>query len=58
MTYGGGEHSLKISLALTVWDRQCHEDSEQKDYQLTDLTNDETVFRTVPATPGLLIISY
>ena len=44
-------------LSVWVWDRQCHEDSERKDYRLTDLTN-EDVFKTVPSTPGLLIISY
>ena len=47
----GGEHSLKISAHL-VWDRQCLEDSELKD----ELLSDGADCRTVPATPGLLII--
>ena len=29
---------------------------EEKDDSLTDLMNDEAVFRTAPATPGLLNI--
>ena len=38
-----------------VWDRQCLEDYEQKDDSISELINDKDVYRTVPATPGLLI---
>ena len=51
----GGEHSLKISSpALTVWDRQCFEDSELKDDSINESISDKGVYRTAPATPGLL----
>ena len=42
-------------LALTVWDWQCLEDSEQKDDWLNDwITVFIGAYRTAPATPGLL----
>ena len=41
------------SLALTVYDLWYYEDLEEKD----DLLNDEAVYRTAPATPGLIIIN-
>ena len=40
-----------------VWVRHYLEDSEQKDESTNELINDEGVYRTTPATPGLLIIS-
>ena len=43
-------------LALTVWERQCFEDWEEKDDSVTELINNEGVRRTAPATPGLLNI--
>ena len=47
----GGKPSLKISApVLTVWDRQCLEDSELKD----DSISDGGDCRTALATPGLL----
>ena len=43
--------------ALTVWDRQCLEDSELKDHSMNELiVNDKGAFRTAPAIPGLLDI--
>ena len=40
-------------LALTVWERQCLEDSEQKNHStnewINELINDESVHRTAPA---------
>ena len=43
-----------------VWVRQCLEDSEQMDHsineRMNELINDEGVYRTAPATPGLLLI--
>ena len=46
--------------ALTVWDRQCLKDSERKDdlinQSMNEIINEEGVYRTAPATPGLLII--
>ena len=44
------------SPALPVWYRQCVEDSELKDDSINPLLNDKGVYRTAPATPGLLII--
>ena len=42
-----------------AWDRQCVKDSEQKDHSLNEWMNEwmnyEGVYRTAPATPGLLI---
>ena len=57
MTHGGGwTFSQNVSSsALTVWDRQCLEDSERKDHSMNQLVNYEGVYRTAPATPGLLI---
>ena len=43
-------------IALTVWDLWCCEYLEQKDHSLTHSMNDEAVYRTAPATPGLLNI--
>ena len=41
-----------------VWDRRCLEDSEQKDDSINQSINqsiiDKGVYRTAPATPGLL----
>ena len=53
----GDKHSFQnlSSPALTVWDRQCLGDSEQKDDLVNESMNDEGVFRTAPATLGLLI---
>ena len=45
------------SVALTVWDRQCFEDTFTKDQSVTQLINYKGFCRTVPATPGLLTIS-
>ena len=42
------------SLALTVWERQCFEEWEEKDHRVTCLINDKGVCKTAPATPGLL----
>ena len=53
---------LKPWLALTVWERQCLEDSEQKNHStnewMNELINDESVHRTTPATPSLLKTLY
>ena len=37
-----------------VWDRQCLEDSEQKDHLFNELIYDKAVYRTAPIKPGLL----
>ena len=52
----GGAHSqTNVSfLALTAWKRQCLDDSEEKDELVSQSTNDKGVWRTAPATPGLL----
>ena len=42
------------SLALTVWDRQCLADSEQKIDEINKSMNLEGVCRTAQATHGLL----
>ena len=57
VTHGGGwTFSQNFSSpALTVWDRQCLEDSELKDDSLNESVNYEGVYRTAPASPGLLI---
>ena len=39
---------------LTVWERQCLAESERKDHLLNELMNHKAVYRTAPATPGLL----
>ena len=46
----GGELYLTIS-ALLTWDRQCVEDSEQKNDSINESMSDEGVYRTAPATP-------
>ena len=47
---------LKYHLtALTFWDEQCMEDSEQKDHSIIESVNYEGVYRTAPDTPGSLI---
>ena len=38
-----------------VWDKECLEDSERKDHSINQSVNDKGVYRTAPATPGLLI---
>ena len=58
---GGWTFSQNFSSpALTVWDRQCLEDFEQKDDSMNEWINEWTnhkgVYRTAPTTPGLLII--
>ena len=45
-----------ISLALTVCDLCYYEDLEEKDDLINELINHKAVYRTAPATPGLLII--
>ena len=42
------------SLALTVCDLCYYEDLEEKAHWLSDWINHEAVYRTAPATPGLL----
>ena len=42
------------SLALTVCDLWYYEDLEEKADWTTELINDKAVYRTAPATPGLL----
>ena len=44
------------SLALTVCDLWYYEDLEEKDDSLNQSISDEAVYRTAPATPGLLNI--
>ena len=44
------------SLALTVCDFWYYEDLEEKDDSVTKWMNYEAVYRTAPATRGLLII--
>ena len=43
------------SLALTVCDLWYYEDLEEKAHWLTQSMNDEAVYRTAPATLGLLM---
>ena len=45
------------SLALTVWDTQCFEHIFTKDDLIHELINDKCVYRTAPATLGLLNIN-
>ena len=56
VTHGGGRTFLKnlSSQAFMVWDRQCLEESEQKDDLMTYSININ--YRTAPATPGVLNI--
>ena len=42
------------SLAHTDWEWRCFEDLEEKDMWLKELMSDEGVYRTAPASPGLL----
>ena len=62
VTHGGCEYYLKASAppALTVWDRQSVEDSEQKDHlinqSINPSINGEGVSKTAPSTQGLLTI--
>ena len=54
---GGWTFSQNFSsLALTVCDLWYYEDLEEKDDSLNELMNDKAVYRTAPATPGLLNI--
>ena len=59
VTHGGGWTLPQnfSSLALTAWYLWCLEDWEEKDDRLTDSINYEAVYRTAPATPGLLNIA-
>ena len=53
----GGEWTFSqnfIFLALTVWDLWCCEDLEEKIDSLNRLLSNKGVWRTAPATPGLL----
>ena len=53
---GGWTFSQNFSsLALTVCDKWYYEDLEEKAHGLTESVNHEAVYRTAPATPGLLI---
>ena len=56
MTHGRGLKFCQYfsSLALTVWDRQCLEDSEQKDDSINESVNHKGNCRTALATPALL----
>ena len=56
--FGGGVNILSnfSSLALTVCDLWYYEDLEEKDEWPNDWMNHEAVYRTAPATPGLLKI--
>ena len=57
---GGGGWTFSqnySSLALTVSDLWYYEDMEEKADLLTDWIYDEAVYRTAPATPGLLIFT-
>ena len=60
VTNGGGwTFSQNFSTpARMVYDRQCLEDSEQNDHSMNqwinESMNDKGVYRTAPATPGLL----
>ena len=53
---GGWTFSQNFSsLALTVYDLWYYEDLEEKDESINQSINHEAVYRTAPATPGLLI---
>ena len=60
VTHGGGLTFSKnvSSPPLTFWDRQCLEDSEKKDDWINKLMNHNGVYRTAPATTGLLNTLY
>ena len=63
VTHGGGVIIISKVQLLSYYGlcRQCPEDSEQKDDQLNEIirlsVNNKGVWRTAPATPGLLIFS-
>ena len=46
---------VNIISALTIWNRQCLEDSKQKDHWMDERINYKGVYRTAPATLALLI---
>ena len=53
--FGGWTFSQNFSsLALTVCDLWNYEDLEEKAHGLNEWINDKAVYRTAPATPGLL----
>ena len=54
MTHERGEPSLKIP-ALTVWEWRCFEDISKKNHSVNQWINNKSVYRTAPATLGLLI---
>ena len=56
VTHGGGLTFSQTfsSLAFTVWDWQCLEDSEKKEERLNEWIIHKGVCRTAPATPSLL----
>ena len=55
---GGWAFSQNFSsLALTICDLWYYEDLQEKDGSVTESINDEAVYRTAPATPGLLTIN-
>ena len=54
---GGWTFSQNFSsLALTICDLWYYEDLEEKDELMNESINYKAVYRTAPATPGLLII--
>ena len=57
MTHGGGEHSLKMSAPYLLW-FECNDVLKVWRKRITELINEsinyEGVYRTAPATPGLL----
>ena len=56
---GGWTFSQNLSsLALTVWDRQCLQDSEQKGHSINKLNNHQGVYKRALATLGLLNTCY
>ena len=60
LTHGGGWTFSNIFSfsALTVWERECREDSEQKNHWISPWINYKGVYSTAPATPSLLITCY
>ena len=60
LTQSTKETCLKRTLThvLQAWDRHCLEDSELKDDLINELMNDKAVYRTVPATAGVLKIRF
>ena len=57
VTLGGGWTFCQnfSYLAISVWAGKWFEDLEEKDRWITQLISDKAVYRTAPATPGLLI---